>query len=136
MTGLPQTRMSMKRTRIFVVLHSAVMLTILAAGCDKNRQVEEALNSDANGYLCLKCTARFYTDRDVFASHCPQCKAPNIEMAIGFVCEADKHVTYGARGRGTRACEQCGKVTSALSLPRESDLKAWGATRRGNADVN
>ena len=126
----------MSRARIFGAFLCAVLLTSLASGCGRNRQVEQALSSDANGYVCLKCSTKFYTDREVFAGHCPQCKAPNIEMVVGFVCETDKNVTYGARGRGARACEKCGKVTTALSLPRENDLKAWGAAKKSNAEVN
>jgi hypothetical protein len=56
-------------------------------------------------------------------------------MVVGFKCPADNHVTYAPRGRGFVACEQCGKVTNALSIPREAELKAWGAERRSAAEV-
>lgn len=122
------------------LFHLSIVVTFLAAsalltGCG-DKQVDQALDTDANGYVCQKCPARFYTDRSVFAGHCPECKAPNIEQVIGFVCEADKHVTLAGRGRGFHACEKCRKATSAFSRPREADLKAWGAVRKSDAEVN
>ena len=103
-------------------------------GCGKSH-VDEALSSDANGYLCLKCQAKFYTERTVFPTRCPQCKKPNIEEVMGFVCEADKQMTLGPRGRGAVACSKCGKMTMALALPRASDLKSWGAAKKTEAEV-
>ena len=104
-------------------------------GCG-DKQVDQALDTDANGYVCQKCSAKFYTERGVFAGHCPQCKVPNIEPVIGFVCATDQHVTLAGRGRGFHACEQCGKSTSAFSRPREADLKSWGAAKKSDAEVN
>jgi hypothetical protein len=97
--------------------------------------LEKALESDANGYVCTKCSAKFYTARDVFAAYCPQCKQPDIEQAIGFSCPVDKHVTVAARNRGAHRCEKCGGPTSGVSIPGEAELKAWGATKRTAAEV-
>ena len=58
------------------------------------------------------------------------------DLVRGFLCDVDKHITYAARGRGSHACEQCGKLTSAFSRPSEADLKTWGATRKTDAEVN
>jgi len=107
---------------------------VLLVGCGKN-QVDQALDSDANGYLCRKCQAKFYTAREVFPTKCPECQQPGVEMVLGFVCPADQVVTLAPRGKGTAACSKCGKPTSSLSIPREADFKAWGAAKRTAAEV-
>jgi len=103
-------------------------------GCGKS-QVDLALDSDANGYSCRKCRVMFYTDRDVFATRCPECKEPVPEMVLGFVCPADKQVTLAPRGKGTAPCSKCGKSVSSQSIPREAEFKTWGVTKRNAADV-
>lgn len=107
----------------------------LGSGCKKN-QIDSALNSDANGFVCSKCSAKFYLPSDIFPGHCPQCKAPDLEMVMGYVCGVDNHTTIAPRNKRGGTCEKCGKVTTVLSLPREADLKAWGAVKRTNAEVN
>lgn len=111
-----------------------LLSAVLLAGCKKSA-VDKALDSDANGYVCLDCETTFYTDREVFASHCPKCKKPNIEQVLGYVCEGDKTVAIGPRSRGARSCPKCGRPCSAITIPRESDLKAWGATKVPGAEV-
>ena len=111
-----------------------MLMAITVAGCGKS-QVDEALTSDANGYRCLNCKAKFYTAREVFATQCPECKKPGVEMVWGFICPDDKQVTMSPRGKGSSACSKCGKVTSSLMIPREADFKAWGATKRSAAEV-
>lgn len=120
--------------RGWVSILVAGFVAAVLAGCGKS-QVDQALDSDANGYLCLKCQAKFYTNRRVFPTRCPACKQPNIEQVMGFVCDADKQMTLGPRGRGALPCEKCGKPASALALPRERDLKAWGAALKSEAEV-
>jgi Zn finger protein HypA/HybF involved in hydrogenase expression len=122
---------TMKIFRFIILLLAAVNLF---AGCGKS-DVDRALDSDANGFLCLKCQAKFYTDRKVFPTRCPQCQNPKVELVMGFVCSDDKHITYAPQGRGSAACEQCKKPTSALSIPREAELKAWGATKKTKSEV-
>lgn len=112
----------------------ALIVVAGIAGCGRS-QADKALDSDANGYVCLACNAKFYTDREVFASFCPACKKPNVEQVLGFVCPVDKHVTMGTRVRGAVACEKCGKGTTAISIPRENELKSWGAAKKQAADV-
>ena len=124
----------MKPARLFVALLVAFAVVGGASGCKKS-QVEQALDSDANGYFCPDCKAKFYTARDIFPTQCPECKKPRVEMVLGFVCPADQHVTLAPRGKGTAVCEQCGKATSSLSIPREADLKTWGAVKRTAAEV-
>jgi hypothetical protein len=109
-------------------------LLLIVPACGK-RQIEKALDSDANGYACLDCGAKFYTDREVFATFCPQCKKKTVQQVLGFVCPVDKQVTIDARGRGARGCEKCGKPTSAVSIPTETQLKAWGAAKKTAAEV-
>lgn len=120
------------------LLRHAVMLlalpVCLLSGCGQSK-VNQALDSDANGYLCLGCKAKFYTDRALFADFCPQCKQANIQPVVGFVCGADQHVTLAPRGRGFHPCEKCGKATSALKIPRESDLTGWGAGKKTRKEV-
>jgi hypothetical protein len=106
----------------------------LLAGCG-DKSVEQALDSDANGYVCTKCSTRFYTKRDVFPNVCPGCKQPDIEQVMGYVCTADNVTLLGPRSRGAMRCSKCGKATTAVSIPKEAELKSWGATRRTGAEV-
>jgi hypothetical protein len=116
------------------VLCLLAMVGLFLTGCGKSA-VDEALDSDANGYVCLACKAMFYTDRTVFATRCPECKKPDIEQAIGYVCAADQRVTIGPRGRRSVACKTCGAATTSMSIPREADFKEWGATHKSESDV-
>lgn len=111
-----------------------VGMMLLSAGCG-DAKVNSALDSNANGYVCLGCKAQFYTDRKVFPTRCPDCKKQNFEQAIGYVCAVDKQTTIGPRGRRGMACKQCGATATSLSIPREAELKAWGATHRTEAEV-
>ena len=111
-----------------------ICLNLLLPGCDRN-PAAKALESDANGYLCRPCKAKFYTERSVFANSCPACKSHQLAQVVGFVCPADKHVTVAPRGAGSMACEQCGQTTSGLCIPREADFKAWGAAKKSAAEV-
>ena len=123
----------MKRSRLIILLLTLAAAKLLA-GCGKSA-MDQALDSDANGFVCPSCKARFYTDRDVFPTRCPQCQKIKVEMVLGFVCPDDKHVTYAPRGHGSASCEECGKSTSSLSIPREAELKAWGATKKTKSEV-
>jgi hypothetical protein len=104
------------------------------AGCGKSK-IDQALESDANGYLCRACKTKFYTDRQVFANHCPNCKAPEVMQLVGFVCPDDNQVTISTRGAGFGTCEKCRKPVSGLKIPSEADLKTWGAEKKAKADV-
>ena len=105
-----------------------------ASGCVKS-SVDRALASDARGYYCPGCKTKFYTDYDVIADVCPQCKSNDLREVVGFVCSFDQHTTLAPRGRGAVPCEKCGKPASRLSLPREAELKAWNAVRKTKAEV-
>ncbi len=120
--------------RALAVLLPCVSLALLLWGCE-NRQVEQALDSDANGYICAKCSEKFYTDRDTFANVCPKCKQADILQVVGYYCDKDKHASLGPRGRGARRCEKCGNATTGMIVPKESDFKAWGASKRTAAEV-
>src|SRR5262249_16527012 len=100
--------------------------------CKKDASFE-AIETDANGYLCLKCGAKLYTDRTVFIGpKCPQCKQDTVMQAVGYYCEKDQHLTIRA-SQGDRqgaVCERCqAPLVNAMRAPREKDLKAWGATK-------
>lgn len=120
-----------KQVRLSIALLGLVLAVV---GCQKS-QVDRGLESDANGYQCGKCAAKFYTARETFANRCPECKRPEIEQVLGFTCPADQHVTVASRSRGARKCEKCGGTTAGMVIPGEKELKAWGATRREAADV-
>ena len=107
---------------------------LLLSGCG-DPKIDQALNYDANGFYCSGCKAKFYTDRDVFATRCPSCQKIKVEMVVGYVCSADKQASYGPRGQGSAVCEKCGKSTSAISIPREAELKLWGAEKKSRAEV-
>ena len=107
-------------------------LSLLATACKKDVAFE-AMDSDANGYLCLKCGVKLYTDRTVFIGpQCPKCQQETLMDVIGYECKKDHHLTIRPR-RGDRqplACEQCqGPLVNAMRSPREKDLKAWGAAK-------
>jgi hypothetical protein len=118
----------------FLTMAGLSLLLVLLAGCGKTAE-DAALDSDANGFLCLDCKAKFYTERKVFANHCPACKQPRVELVMGFVCPGDQHTSYGPRGRGFAACEKCGKITNALVIPRKAELVGWGAQPKTAAEV-
>mgnify|MGYP000913077737 CR=1 FL=1 len=109
-------------------------LAALLAGCGDSAQ-KQVLETDANGFQCEACKAKFYTDADTFANHCPQCKQPQVQQVVGFVCPADQHVTVAPRSRGSVRCEKCGKPVSGLCIPKAKDLQAWGAARKTAAEV-
>lgn len=111
-------------------------LAILLSGCGRTDSVDAALDSDANGYLCMACQTKFYTDRKVFPTKCPSCKKLNIEQAILFICQADKQVNIGPRSVRSMPCQKCSNPATGLGIPRETDLKAWGALHKSEAEVN
>ena len=107
-------------------------LALLAAACKKDAALD-AMDSDANGYWCLKCGVKLYTARSVFIGpQCPKCQQETLMDVVGYECPKDHHLTIRPK-RGDRqplACEQCqGPLVNAMRSPREKDLKAWGATK-------
>jgi hypothetical protein len=103
-----------------------------ATACKKEAALE-AIETDANGYLCLKCGVKLYTDRKVFIGpQCPKCQQDTLMDVVGYYCAKDQHLTIRAR-RGDRqgaVCEQCQQpLGNSMRSPREKDLKAWGATK-------
>ncbi|SRR5258706_5697892 len=115
---------------IFLLCLAGLLAGVTA--CQKNVSTE-AIETDANGYLCLKCGAKLYTERSVFLGpKCPQCKEDKLMQVVGYYCEKDKHLTIRA-SQGDRqgsVCERCqAPLVNAMRAPREKDLKAWGATK-------
>ena len=102
------------------------------AGCKKDVAVE-ASDSDANGYVCLDCNAKLYTDRSVFIGpKCPKCQKDHLMEVVGYWCEKDQHLTIRSRvgdRLGSPVCDKCKSPVSAMRLPREKDLKEWGASK-------
>jgi len=123
-----------RAARTPATLLAVLLLAFCFSGCTKQK-VDAALDSDANGYICSKCSEKFYTSRDVFANVCPKCKDADIQQVVGYYCEKDKQATLGPRGRGARRCEKCGNATTGMIVPKESDFKAWGAAKKTAAEV-
>jgi hypothetical protein len=115
---------------LLIVCVAAVLVG--ATACKKEAALE-AMDTDANGYLCLKCGVKLYTDRKVFIGpQCPKCQQDTLMDVVGYYCAKDQHLTIRAR-RGDRqgaVCDQCQQpLGNAMRSPREKDLKAWGATK-------
>jgi DNA-directed RNA polymerase subunit RPC12/RpoP len=113
-----------------VICMTALLLSL--TGCKKDAGIS-ALETDANGYVCLKCGAKFYTERTVFmGSKCPQCNQTALTETVGYYCEKDQHLTIRGRegDRQGAVCEKCqAHLANAMKEPREKDYKAWGATK-------
>ena len=119
-----------RRRALSFLLMSAAGLAL--AGCKKD-VAQEASDSDANGYLCLDCGAKLYTDRSVFIGpKCPKCQKDRLMEVVGYWCEKDQHLTVRSRvgdRMGSPVCDKCQAPVSAMRLPREKDLRAWGAAK-------
>jgi hypothetical protein len=116
-----------------MLLGLILLLVVTGQGCKKPEGFE-AIDTDANGYVCRNCGAKFCTSRKVFLeSKCPKCQQDTLNEVVGFLCDKDKHLTIRERVPGLPArsvCERCNAVlNNAMYLPREKDLKAWGATK-------
>ncbi len=109
------------------------LLTMLVSSCKREAGLD-AMDSDANGYLCLKCGVKLYTPRAVFIGpKCPKCQEDSLMPVTGYYCEKDKHLTIRPQRGDTRnpVCEVCqAPLVNAMRTPRESELKTWGATRQ------
>lgn len=123
-------------SRVCYVFVSCAMLFVIASavGCKKSDSMA-ALESDVNGYSCSDCKSKFYTDRKVFPTRCPDCKKQNIQEAIGYVCDADKQMTIEARNIRTVKCKQCAAPVNRIYMPQKVDLTAWGATLKTETEV-
>lgn len=101
-------------------------------GCHKDL-AGEATDSDANGYVCLKCGAKLYTPRSVFIGpQCPKCRSDELVEVVGYLCERDGHLSIKPHVTGRdieRLCDKCQQAVNTMKLPREKDLKEWGATK-------
>jgi Zn finger protein HypA/HybF involved in hydrogenase expression len=107
---------------------------LAAVGCSKESQQGELLNSDANGFLCRQCNAKFFTSRSVYADHCPSCKSADVALVIGFYCDKDQHVTLTPKAKSV-LCEKCNQLLGQVRLPTSAQLVAWGAVKKSEADV-
>src|SRR5947209_4832782 len=105
------TTFTAKQKIVSSVLLLWVAAAVLAATGCRNDVAAEASDSDANGYLCLKCGGKFYTERTVFlAQQCPKCRQDGLVEVVGYACPKDKHVTVRGRSNdrtGAVVCEQC-----------------------------
>lgn len=110
---------------------AAVLVLTGCSGASRN----DAMESDVNGYFCKKCSQKFYTERDVYAEHCPKCQTYDISEVMGLVCKNDGQVTLSPRGMDRALCSKCGKVVNEMKLPQENELKSWGAVKETKETV-
>jgi Zn finger protein HypA/HybF involved in hydrogenase expression len=111
----------------------AVVAALHLSGCTKD-PAQAAIESDAYGFQCLKCQAKFFTDRkSPLGSKCPKCQQDYIEDVIGYWCEKDKLMTIRPKisgPGGAAVCDKCGgSLKNAMISPQQQDLLAWGATK-------
>lgn len=116
------------------VLLISFLCAVMISGCSKN-PAESSIDSDANGFVCNKCGAKFYTRSPLFADHCPSCKSTDLRQVVGFLCYKDQHLTLVPQGPRSIACEKCGAVATGLKMPRQSEFASWGATLRQKSEV-
>ena len=117
--------LAFKLTLLFVL--------ISIVGCGKGTKT---LDAQYNAYVCGKCQVKFYTDGNVYANVCPQCKdGSQLQEQIAYVCPSDKTVTISARSVAEATCKQCGNLVTATTYPSEAALKAWGASHKSASDV-
>jgi hypothetical protein len=117
-----------------LVAAAVLMVLAFAAGCGKDAAAE-AGDSDANGYFCRACQAKFYTERAVFAARCPSCQSTDLAPVVGFLCDKDRRTTIVPRAGDSAKCEQCDARLENIRLPHENELRAWGAAKKNKADV-
>ena len=124
-------RSSRKRNWSFLFFGFA-FAALVGLGC-KQDVARDASDSDANGYLCLKCGAKLYTERSVFIGpKCAKCQEDRLVEVVGYRCAKDQFLTIRpARGDSRSVtCEKCqASLANAMFLPRAKDLQAWGATK-------
>ncbi len=117
----------------------SLSLFLFLTGCGGQKD-SEALNTDANGYICPKCKLKFYTDRAVSAQVCPDCKTVAATTVMGFVCPKDKHTTISTgteTGKSiTAVCEKCNGTVESIRLPNTKELQAWGAVKKTQQEVS
>jgi hypothetical protein len=111
------------------------VVSLLITGCSKDAAMQ-SIETDAHGYACRQCGAKFYTEQKVFLeSKCPKCQQQTLDDVTGYWCEKDKHLTIRPRvsgPAGAAVCEKCGSpLKNAMVSPKEKDLLAWGATKTG-----
>src|SRR5690349_5287916 len=109
------------------------LLTWVLTSCSGSSGFD-SIETDAHGYVCLKCGVKVYTERKVFLeSKCPKCSEQTLVDTVGFKCSQDQHLTIRPKvsgPAGASVCEKCGAhLQNAMVSPREKDLIAWGATK-------
>ena len=130
------SKMAQPRHRNKIWLMVLVLASLIPGGCGKDPAMA-AIETDAYGFQCTKCQAKFYTDKkSPLGSKCPKCQEDYIQDAVGYWCEKDKHMTIKPRvptSEGAAACEKCGaSLKNAMISPKQKDLVAWGATKAGS----
>jgi len=130
--GSPRPSGARRKPGLGLLVACLAALMFAATACKKDAALE-AMESDANGYVCLKCGVKLYTARSVFIGpKCPKCQEDTLMDVVGHYCAKCQHLTVRA-SRGDRegaVCEQCRQpLVNAMRSPREKDLKAWGAAK-------
>jgi hypothetical protein len=115
------------------LLFCMATLVLALAGCSEDPALD-SMQSDANGFMCTSCGAKFYTARkDYMEAQCPKCDQYTVQDVIGYNCVKCKHITLRpkvAGPAGAAICEKCGAhLQNAMVSPRQTDLVAWGAVK-------
>ena len=128
---------TVRRVSSVLATHALCWLVVWTAffvtGCRKDPALD-AIQSDANGYVCTNCGAKYYTARKAYMeAKCPKCGQYTLEDVVGYYCEKDKHLTLRPKvsgPAGAAVCEVCGAhLQNAMVTPREKDLVPWGAIK-------
>lgn len=134
----PLSKTSAKERQAGCLSYLAAVLLLCCAslglGCRQNAG-EAAGHSDANGYVCRACKAKFFTKRSVFAARCPSCRSVDLAPVVGFLCDKDGHTTLTTSRDDPVTCEQCQTRLANIRLPHEKELRAWGAEQKNKKDV-
>lgn len=106
---------------------------MVASGCSKDPSAQ-SIETDAHGYLCLKCDGKFYTGaREFLESKCPKCQQDTLADVTGYWCDQDHHLSIRPRisgPAGASTCDQCRQtLKNAMVSPRQEDLVTWGAVK-------
>ncbi len=126
-------RMNRKSFLMTATMAALLSLSLLVLNGCKKSEAEDASTSDVNGFLCTSCNEKFYTSARVFPSFCPKCKKTDVVEVVGYIA-ADGKVMVAPRDLKV-GDPKMPKATSKIKMPRENELKAWGATKRTAEEV-
>lgn len=105
-----------------------ILLWLSLSGCSPSES-QQAITSDANGFICSQCGEKICTSPKEFPTACPKCQKPDLVEVVGYYCPKDKTATIAARGPRSIPCAKCKTPTESIRMPQEKELLAWGAKK-------